>query len=55
MTGKLFISGCFAVVYLLKAELYPTSERTTGLGCAVLVGRIGSISAPYIVDLGVVF
>lgn len=53
MAGKLFISGCFGVIYLLGAELYPTSARATGLGSAVLFGRIGSIVAPYIVDLTV--
>ncbi|CAL8115003.1 unnamed protein product [Orchesella dallaii] len=50
MSGKLFITTCFAVIYLLGTELYPTSTRTTGLAAAVFMGRIGSILAPYVVD-----
>ncbi|CAG7823398.1 unnamed protein product [Allacma fusca] len=51
MSGKLFVSSAFAVIYLLGAELYPTSARITGLGAAVLMGRFGSIIAPYAVDM----
>ncbi|XP_021957270.1 organic cation transporter protein [Folsomia candida] len=51
MSGKLFITTCFAVLYLLGAELFPTSTRTTGLASAVIFGRLGSILAPFIVDL----
>jgi fucose permease len=54
MAGKLFISGCFAVIYLLGTELYPTATRTTGLGSAVLMGRFGSILAPYVISQTVI-
>jgi hypothetical protein len=51
MSGKLFITTCFAVLYLLGAELFPTATRTTGLASAVIMGRLGSILAPFIVDM----
>ncbi|ODM93122.1 Solute carrier family 22 member 3 [Orchesella cincta] len=51
MLAKLFVSSGFAIVYLLGAELYPTELRTTGLAVGIFMGRIGAISAPYIVDL----
>lgn len=48
MSGKLFITTCFAVLYLLGAELFPTSTRTTGnkivrLECAMitLIEKVG--------------
>ncbi len=53
LCGKLFIACAFAIIYLLGAELYPTTMRTTGLGAAVMVGRFGSMTAPYFVDIKV--
>lgn len=51
MSAKLFVSSGFAIIYLLGAELYPTELRTTGLAVGIFCGRIGAITAPYIVDL----
>lgn len=51
MSGKFFITTCFAVLYLLGAELFPTATRTTGLASAIIMGRLGSIGAPFVVDL----
>lgn len=48
LIGKLFITGAFAVICIVIAELYPTSERATGYAAAALMGRIGSIAAPYV-------
>ncbi|OXA57254.1 Organic cation transporter protein [Folsomia candida] len=49
--GKLVIGGAYSLVYLYATELMPTLLRTYGLGTASMVGRIGSIMAPYVVDL----
>ncbi|KUN29318.1 hypothetical protein AQJ23_00585 [Streptomyces antibioticus] len=41
-----FTNGSAAVYYAYTAELYPTVIRTTGMGAASAVGRIGAIVAP---------
>jgi MFS family permease len=49
--GKLVIGGAYSLVYLYATEVMPTLLRTYGLGTASMVGRLGSIAAPYVVDL----
>jgi OCT family organic cation transporter-like MFS transporter 4/5 len=49
--GKFLISMTFAIAYLYTAELFPTKVRNLAVGLASTFARIGSISAPYIVDL----
>lgn len=51
MVGKFLISMTFAIAYLYTAELFPTKVRNVAVGMASTFARIGSISAPYIVDL----
>lgn len=51
MIGKFLISMTFAIAYLYTAELFPTKVRNVAVGTASTFARIGSISAPYIVDL----
>ena len=51
MTGKFLISGTFALAYLYTAELFPTPVRNVAVGGASTFARIGSMSAPYIVDI----
>lgn len=51
MVGKFLISMTFAIAYLYTAELFPTKVRNLAVGMASTFARIGSISAPYIVDL----
>ncbi|XP_039120262.1 organic cation/carnitine transporter 7 isoform X2 [Dioscorea cayenensis subsp. rotundata] len=46
--ARLFISGSFVVVYVYAPEMYPTSVRTTGVGTASSVGRIGGIICPLV-------
>lgn len=41
-----FINGSSAVYYTYTAELYPTAIRTTGMGAASAIGRVGGIGAP---------
>ena len=40
------VQGAQAGLNALAAEIYPTSMRGTGVGCALAVGRIGSILGP---------
>jgi len=55
MIGKFLISMTFAIAYLYTAELFPTIVRNVAVGTASTFARIGSMSAPYIVDLLVGF
>uniref|UniRef100_A0A1D1Y3B9 Organic cation/carnitine transporter 7 n=2 Tax=Anthurium amnicola TaxID=1678845 RepID=A0A1D1Y3B9_9ARAE len=52
-TGLLFgaricITGSFTIVYIYAPEIYPTSVRTTGIGIASSVGRLGGIACPLV-------
>ncbi|KAK2965450.1 hypothetical protein RJ640_008244 [Escallonia rubra] len=52
-TGLLFgaricITATFTVVYIYAPEIYPTSVRTTGVGVASSVGRIGGMACPLV-------
>merc|ERR1719507_125041 len=51
MIGKFLISMTFAIAYLYTAELFPTSVRNVAVGAASTFARVGSMSAPYIVDI----
>ncbi|KXJ10286.1 Organic cation transporter-like protein [Exaiptasia diaphana] len=51
MTAKFFITFAFDTLYVFSAELFPTVARKVGLGTSSAAGRIGSISAPFIVQL----
>merc|ERR1712223_1780573 len=51
LVGKFHFSMTFAIAYLYTAELFPTKVRNLAVGLASTFARIGSISAPYIVDL----
>lgn len=51
MIGKFLISMTFAIAYLYTAELFPTPVRNVAVGTASTFARIGSMAAPYIVDL----
>ncbi|CAK8681468.1 unnamed protein product [Clavelina lepadiformis] len=45
------VNGSYSVLYALTSELYPTELRTNGLGIGIISSRIGSILAPYILNL----
>ncbi|XP_070183864.1 organic cation transporter protein-like [Littorina saxatilis] len=51
MVGKLGISASFTSIYLISAELFPTVMRNFGMGCSSTLGRVGSVSSPYVADL----
>ncbi|MEO1785035.1 MFS transporter [Thermodesulfobium sp. 4217-1] len=44
-----FMNGTYAGIYTYTPELYPTSFRTTGMGVASSIGRIGGLLAPIII------
>ncbi|XP_010928750.1 organic cation/carnitine transporter 7 isoform X1 [Elaeis guineensis] len=46
--ARICISGSFTVVYVYAPEIYPTSVRTTGIGTASSVGRIGGAVCPLV-------
>ena len=51
MLGKFAASAAFGIIYLYTAEFFPTTLRNAGWGASSTCARIGSMSAPYIVDL----
>ena len=46
-----FTYGSLIGLYALAAQQYPASARSTGVGWAIGVGRIGSIVGPYAAGL----
>ena len=42
-----FVNGVQTTMYALVAHIYPTEIRSTGVGTAVAVGRIGNVLAAY--------
>jgi AAHS family 4-hydroxybenzoate transporter-like MFS transporter len=51
-----FVNGVQTTMYALVAHIYPTEIRSTGVGTAVAIGRIGNVLAAYAgsfaIDLG---
>jgi len=42
-----FVNGVQTTMYALVANIYPAEIRSTGVGAAVAVGRIGNVLAAY--------
>ncbi|KAK3740890.1 hypothetical protein QZH41_013408 [Actinostola sp. cb2023] len=51
MAAKFFVFMSFDAIYVYSAELFPTVVRNVGMGSSTAAGRIGSFSAPYVVNL----
>jgi OCT family organic cation transporter-like MFS transporter 4/5 len=51
MLGKFCITSSFGIIYVYSAEVYPTTLRQIGVGSCSVVGRAGSIVAPFIKEL----
>ena len=51
LIGKFSINSSWIVMSMLGLELFPTILRSTGMGSASVVGRIGSITAPFMKNL----
>lgn len=45
------MSAVFSVSLLFISEIYPTTIRNTGLGASLTISQIGSIIAPYVVEI----
>ena len=52
LTGGL-INAVQTTMYALAAHVYPTAIRSTGVGAAVAVGRIGNVAAAYAGSLAI--
>ena len=52
VTGGL-TNGVQATMYALAANVYPTSIRSTGVGTAVAIGRIGNVLAAYAASMAI--
>ncbi|XP_068638869.1 organic cation/carnitine transporter 7-like [Aristolochia californica] len=46
--ARICITGTFTIVYVYAPEIYPTSVRSTGVGVASSVGRIGGMLCPLV-------
>ncbi|KAH9508656.1 hypothetical protein Btru_049547 [Bulinus truncatus] len=54
MIGKLCSSGCYAILYILSAELFPTVIRNSCIGAGSVFENLGGMISPYIADMGLV-
>ncbi|VDD89715.1 unnamed protein product [Enterobius vermicularis] len=45
---KASITICYAVIYMVTPELFPTVIRNLAVGCCSTIARIGAVSASYI-------
>lgn len=48
LIGRLAAAGCFSVIFLYGAELFPTVIRSMAWGMCALFGRLGAVIAPQI-------
>ena len=48
--GKFGASASFSIIYMYTAELYPTEIRGTAMGLCSVLGRVGSIAAPQVIN-----
>ncbi|XP_021834933.1 organic cation/carnitine transporter 7 isoform X2 [Spinacia oleracea] len=46
--ARICITSTFNIVYIYAPEVYPTSVRTTGVGVASSMGRIGGMTCPLV-------
>ena len=49
--GKLSLSVSLIVMVNMTVELFPTAVRSLGMGVAQVVGKIGSLVAPFVLLL----
>lgn len=46
--ARICITASFTIVYIFAPEIYPTSVRSTGIGIASSMGRIGGVVCPLV-------
>lgn len=44
----IFVNGCVAGLYALTPSIYDSTQRVTGLGWAIGIGRVGAILSPLV-------
>lgn len=49
LIAKASITGCYAVIYTVTPELYPTVIRNSAMGCCSMIARVGANLSCYIV------
>ncbi|XP_053597210.1 organic cation transporter protein-like [Microplitis demolitor] len=51
MISKFLVTVCYTTIALFCLELFPPGVRNSAFGTSLVMGQIGSMTAPYIVDL----
>ena len=51
LISKFAVTNSWSVLGVYASEIYPTVMRTTGMGVASVVGRVGSLGAPFMGNL----
>ncbi|KAM3601502.1 uncharacterized protein V6R79_013839 [Siganus canaliculatus] len=55
MLGKGALTAGTALLFVYAAEIFPTVLRNTAVGLCTMVSRVGSCTAPFLMNLGVYF
>lgn len=48
LLARLFVSGCFSLLYVLTPEQYPPRARGSALGAANTLARLGALAASFV-------
>lgn len=51
LMGKFFSTGFYGLIFLYTVELFPTPVRNLAVGTGAMLSRLGSVVAPFIIDL----
>lgn len=51
MMGRFFVTAVYGIITLYTTELFPTEIRTSAVGASSTCGHVGSMIAPFVVDL----
>ncbi|XP_012941248.1 organic cation transporter protein [Aplysia californica] len=52
MVGKMCVGSCYAILFIMSVELFPTVVRNSALGACMVFENVAGMVAPYITDLG---
>lgn len=51
MVGKIFVTAAWQIIIIWQGELFPTTHRGTLQGLTSVIGRVGLVIAPLLLDL----
>jgi len=51
ITGKLFATTVFSMVYSVTSEVFPSNARTTAISLGSMTSRVGSMISPFVLQL----